>query len=621
MKKMVSVFLTICMLCTIVLPSVPVRATDIPTEAADMENAEVIHAEDYMQYVNTDKGNDWAEAIQNMIADAKEINNGGEIPVVLSFPEGTYDIYQDHAFKKELYISNTVGTNQNFKDKNIGFLFENMANVTVDGNGSLFLFHGKMMTFAAISCENIVFKNLSFDFKVPSVIDITVESVNTDERSATVLVPECYDYTINGTSITWKSDVSPYTGNPYWTAANALANVANQIYDTNTGLTVRSSTTLFNGLSGITEIEDHKLKFTYGSSIPNNVQAGYSYQMRYLDRDHSAMFFWKSKDVMLKDVNAHFLYGFGIVGQNSENITLDGVNFDVPKDSGRSTAGFADFVQMSGCKGEIRIENCTFVNPHDDPINIHGTFMRVVKKSADNKTFTVRYMHNETAGFPNFFEGDQVEFMTAGNMTRVADSVATVVSVKGPTGDAGASASGTGSLTDIEITLDKALPDIQVNTHVVENITYTPSVVIQNNIFKQVPTRGILVTTRKKVEIKDNYFDGMGMASIYISNDAQGWYESGPVEDVTIEGNTFDRPTAGAAVIFIEPTNTDVSREQPIHENIAIKNNIFFMQNGQVLNAKCTKNLSFTGNELYRYAPDMKLTLSASGETRKALPE
>ena len=63
-----------------------------------------------------------------------------------------------------------------------------------------------------------------------------------------------------------------------------------------------------------------------------------------------------------------------MVGQHSENITMEDVDFEAPKESGRTTAGYADFVQMSGCKGAININNCTFAGPHDDPINIHGTF-------------------------------------------------------------------------------------------------------------------------------------------------------------------------------------------------------------------------------------------------------
>ncbi|MDE6957062.1 MAG: hypothetical protein K2O96_03050, partial [Lachnospiraceae bacterium] len=158
------------------------------------------------------------------------------------------------------------------------------------------------------------------------------------------------------------------------------------------------------------------------------------------------------------------------------------MDFETPASSGRTTAGYADFIQMSGCKGKIDISGCTFSNPHDDPINVHGTFNQVVEKIADNK-IKVRYMHNETAGFPNFFVGDQVEFMTKGNMIPVADSVRTVVAVDGPDGRGGDMGEGSSSLTDIILTFDEAIPsEIAVNQHVVENIAYTPEVSIKNNI-------------------------------------------------------------------------------------------------------------------------------------------
>lgn len=53
----------------------------------------------------------------------------------------------------------TVGTNQTYKDKKIGILIEDMDNVTVEGNDSLFMFHGKMTTFASIDSENVTFQN------------------------------------------------------------------------------------------------------------------------------------------------------------------------------------------------------------------------------------------------------------------------------------------------------------------------------------------------------------------------------------------------------------------------------------------------------------------------------
>lgn len=68
----------------------------------------------------------------------------------------------------------------------------------------------------------------------------------------------------------------------------------------------------------------------------------------------------------------------------------------------------ADFVQMSGCGGTIRIVNSTFEDPQDDPINIHGTFLQVTERISDNK-FKVHYQHHETSGFPNYYVGDEVE--------------------------------------------------------------------------------------------------------------------------------------------------------------------------------------------------------------------
>ncbi len=178
MKKLLAATLTICMILASVLPSVPVQA-------ADNTDATVLDVSDFGVLPENE---DNAEAIQDVIREAKEVNG----PVVLSFPEGEYQFYPDKAYKKELYISNTVGADQNYKMKNIGFLFEDMQDVTVEGNGSLFLFHGRMTAFATIDCANITFRNLSFDYEVPSVIVITVESVDDAEQAVILSVPDCY---------------------------------------------------------------------------------------------------------------------------------------------------------------------------------------------------------------------------------------------------------------------------------------------------------------------------------------------------------------------------------------------------------------------------------------------
>ena len=61
---------------------------------------------------------DSAVAIREAIAAAKEQTDDGK-SVVIEFPKGRYDIYPDKAAERELYISNTVGADQNHKDNNI----------------------------------------------------------------------------------------------------------------------------------------------------------------------------------------------------------------------------------------------------------------------------------------------------------------------------------------------------------------------------------------------------------------------------------------------------------------------------------------------------------------------
>lgn len=600
-KKLVAFLMAVCM----AVPSFGTVGATV--EAADKEEAKVI---DVTKYGADPTGaTDSTPAIKKAIEAAKKVTKKSDTPVAIDFPEGRYDIYPDQAEERELYISNTVGTNQTYKDKKIGILIEDMDNVTVEGNDSLFMFHGKMTTFASIDSENVTFQNFEVDFQVPTVIDMT--AVKKEGNEVTYYIPECYNYKVNGNSIKWMSDKSPYTGETYWTTTNSMKYT--QIFDTKNGMTWRGGSPFAN-ISKIEDLENHHVKITYTNA--DSIQEGYCFQMRNTERDHAGTFFWQSKDVTLNDLDIRFIHGFGMVGQFSENITMKDVDFETDKASGRTTAGYADFIQMSGCKGLIDISDCTFSNPHDDPINIHGTFLQVIGISDDRTEVTVQYKHNETAGFPNYYVGDQVEFSTRGNMVPVSEdgkvAVREVVKVDGPDGKGGKGS--LNDLTKIKLTFDKPIPaEITANnSHVVENITYTPEVKIHDNIFKETPTRGVLCTTRGKVEITDNMFDNMGMAAIYISNDAQGWYESGRTTDVAIKGNTFivNPLTAGAAGIFVQPTNGNVNGI--VHKNMKIEDNTFFMAQSQnVLNAKCVENLTFKNNKVYRQNPDVTVSAKA----------
>jgi hypothetical protein len=129
----------------------------------------------------------------------------------------------------------------------------------------------------------------------------------------------------------------------------------------------------------------------------------------------------------------------------------------------------------------------------------------------------------------------------------------------------------------------------------VENATYTPEVTIRGNYFARIPTRGILVTTRRPVLIDDNLFFRTQMSAILIADDARSWYESGVVRNVCIRGNRFEE--CGTPVINIAPEN---DRDGGcVHSGISIQNNCFRLSGHPAVAAKSVDGLRIEHNTIY----------------------
>ena len=64
------------------------------------------------------------------------------------------------------------------KIKNIAFLFEDCKNITLDGNNTLVVLHGKMVSFAILNSSNIKIKNIRFDYERPTMSELTIQIGN-----------------------------------------------------------------------------------------------------------------------------------------------------------------------------------------------------------------------------------------------------------------------------------------------------------------------------------------------------------------------------------------------------------------------------------------------------------
>lgn len=489
-------------------------------------------------------------------------------PVTVRLSPGIYELDRSKSTQVLYHISNTTSESEDpDPTKHIGLYLHSLKNITIDGCGSTLQMNGEMTSFVLDRCEGIILKNLNIDYKHPTQTEVEVLEEGKDYLI--VQVHPTSQYRIVDEQLEWYGDG--------WSFKNGIA----QSYDRASNMTWRSWSPMENLIRAV-ELRPNVLYLQYKEKP--QVGLHIVFQMRDSFRDEVSGFVNRSKNVQLENLNFYYLGNFGVVCQYSENVTFDRCNFAPRPDSGRTNAGFADFIQVSGCRGMIDIRNSRFSGAHDDPINIHGTHLRVMEFLSPNR-LKVRFMHDQTFGFEAFFKGDDIELVDPLSLLAVEKAKVKEAKLVTP--------------REMELTLSGPLsPEvIQRKDLVVENVLWTPEVRITNNYFERIPTRGILITTRRKSLIEGNTFYGMQMSGILVADDGLSWYESGPVHDLTIRRNTFFN--CGEPVINIDPENREY--KDAVHKNITIEENYFYMRknSSSVIRAKAVDGLVIRHNLIY----------------------
>ncbi|MEV4754484.1 right-handed parallel beta-helix repeat-containing protein [Micromonospora sp. NPDC049559] len=512
-------------------------------------------------------------------------------PVTLRFPPGDYHLWPSGAQRRELYVSNTVGDDPRFRVKTIALLVEATDDLVLSGPGARLIVHGVQTTFAVIDSRRIRIEGLEFDFAVPTVVDATVVDAGVAAGHAfrVIRVPAATPFSIEGRSVRWHGEI--LDSGPAWEGRDALEYT--QIHDPSRETTRRGPNPLFDRVRSIRAVGDRDIQITYDHDA-EPVDTGLVYQMRLTTRDHPGALVFDSSGVTVSGVRFRFLHGPGVVVQTSRDVAIEDCAFQAPPGTGRHTAGFADFVQFSGCSGRVVVRGCLFDGPHDDPVNVHGTYLRVVSQP-DPHTLVLVYAHPETAGFPQFAAGDRVEIVDRTSLRVIASTV--VDRARQPSGR-----DGDHPLRTIVLTVRTAVPDGLAARAAVENVTRTPSVHIAGNVFRNMPTRGVLVTTRRPILIEENRFERPAMAAVYVSCDAGDWWESGPVRSLTIRRNAFVEP--GAAAVLVDPRVDGGGREHPVHHGIFVEANCFMLDGVAALDATRTRGIRFRNNTIERPGAD-----------------
>jgi hypothetical protein len=502
--------------------------------------------------------------------------------VVVQFKKGKYDFYPEGAVKRKYYISNHDQNNP----KTVGIEIEKFKNITLDGNGADLMFHGRMLPLALMESTNVKIKNLSIDFEKPQITQVKVVANDTLGGSIIFETAPWVNYKIK--------DSTFYNLGEGW-EMNPTSGIA---FENTTKHIIFNSGDIRVGTKGVSELSPGRIKAHHWKNkklIPGTVIA-----MRSGERPAPGIFVHKGKNIRFENVKVHYAEGMGLLAQLTENIYMD--RFGVclrGKNDPRYFTTQADATHFSGCKGEIISKNGLYEGMMDDAINIHGTYLKMIKK-LDDRTVIGRYMHEQSYGFDWGNQQDTIQFIQSKTMDLwdAKNTIASITAIKSNPED---------PIKDFRIEFTKALDkeiDPSKTDIGIENLSWTPSVVFTGNTIRNNRARGALFSTPKPTLVADNLFDHTSGSAIVLCGDSNGWYETGSCRDIIIRNNTFINALTSmyqftSAIISIYPEIPDLKGQQKyFHSGIKIESNKFDTFDQPILYAKSVNGIVFKNNRI-----------------------
>jgi len=485
-------------------------------------------------------------------------------PITISFAPGQYDFFADSAYKTKLNISNTNDTPDSLKA--IALYFSHSNHLRLEATGAKIMIHGKMIETCINQSSDISLRGISFDYCRPTVSELKVISIT--DHSAELLIHKDSKYSIKDSLLTWKGEGWQVEPGWYW-----------QVFEPNTWDVYRLSM----DMKKIRFVQDGGQVRALFEQNPG-FKVGLIYQNRDVTRDCAGIFMQRSKNIKLENIRIYFMHGMGVVSQFCENISMNDVVIKPDERSGRTCAAWADILHFSGCSGLIKVTNSYLSAANDDAINVHGTFLKIMQTVTPNQVI-VRFMHDQTYGFNAFAAGDSIEFVHSATLMGFERNVVTDAKML--------------NKREILLTLKKMIAmEIKLG-EVVENISATPRIWISNTVIATIPTRGVLITTRRKSIIQNCAFQHIHMSAVAVADDARSWFESGMVSDLTIRKNKFI--DCGGPVIMFHPENDRFNGA--VHKNIMINANLFMLNSTKLLESRNTSNVRLSGNKIITSAP------------------
>jgi hypothetical protein len=495
----------------------------------------------------------------------------------LIFPKGIYNFHPCFAKEKYLHVcNNDEGL------KRIAFLLEKLHDLTIDGQGSSFLFHGFINPFFVTDSSKIILKNFSIDFSRSFHSEGLI--LNVDESGIDLKISQKFPFALSNGILRFVG-YQAAVGQPTSVSKDDVYG-SNHLLEYSTELRETAIGAKDYFLVGSVAYPAKKLtNDTVRLLVPGLTgEPGNTLVLGPSHRDHPAIVLNRCQQIVLKNITIHHAGGMGVVAQVCHDISI--LDSQVTPSQGRLISTTADATHFVNCTGRLTLRDNLFENQLDDATNIHGIYLQITEILSENDVI-VRWAHHQQHGFHFLRKGLHVEFIHPKRLQEI----------------------GTGELADVSyinkeracVRFKNPIPKKTQVGDCIADITAFPEVTIEQNIIRNNRARGMLLNCRGKTRVTNNHFHTPG-AAILFEGDACFWFEQGGVKDCLISGNTFENCLYGIwgkAIIDVQAGIHENRETARYNRNITIENNKFFRIPGtSLLHAYCVETLAWRNNSI-----------------------
>ncbi len=498
----------------------------------------------------------------------------------LFFPAGEYHFYPDYAWEECLCISN----HDEDTLKRVVFLLKNTKNLSILGEDAVFLFHTEEMPFHIHGCENIRIEGITIDYDRPTFSEGIIEYV--DSRRVVLWIDrKKYPWHIAHERLF-------FTGEGFCCELQFWMEVDRDTYAPVYGTGDMAFAADRPGNYGIwKELGEDRVEMTLDQencSFSAASRKGNQVVLRHHPRSAPAFYVTESRDILLRRVNVCHALGMGFLAELCEGIELDQFCTTFRPGEKRPCTANADAAQMICCGGKIHIHHCLFENQFDDPVNIHGIYVRIHKVLGPCEVIG-ELVHHQHKGALIGKAGDTMRLVAKDTMLPV----------------------GTGRLEGMErlnrdfvlLRFEQELAGAEAGMALENGSRIPDEIVIEHCVMRNNRARGLLLTQSGKTVVRKNVFQVPG-AAILVSGDCQDWFESGAAGEILVEENLFDCcsyiPNWGKAPIQVEPSARRTVEGEYYHQSLTIRRNTFRCFDERLIWAYNLNRLVFQENSIER---------------------